>query len=403
MKFNGEIKFPDLDHPGVPVQALIEDSQLELVVEEESLGRWSLYDVEARRLVASAFLLKLDGEEVTFVAADPIDFAYRGVEHMAETWAQIKAKRMPTRSMAIRVSRKGTVPSRVGDLRAAMEANLEVQARPRGIAGESATRATHQVDVVEPLESVDPGLVRNWDDRSSAASIPVVGETVSEPEPIAMEPEMVGDDVVDPLAEERRQLEEQKAHLEAEIRAAEEREQVRLEAYRLEMERLERERAEARRLAEETALRAAALAASEKAEAEAKAHPEPEPESEPVALEPDLEPEPVAVEPDPEPEPVAVEPEPEPVPEPVLEPVAKVLDLNDYEAGSPQQIPSELPEPEPAMAVPSKDKAGLMGAVRSAFAKGGGKNHEHTFLEAPGGLGITRYVCEECGYVSISA
>jgi hypothetical protein len=42
-----------------------------------------------------------------------------------------------------------------------------------------------------------------------------------------------------------------------------------------------------------------------------------------------------------------------------------------------------------------------MGAVKAAF-RSGPKHHEHQFIEAPGGMGITRYVCEECGYVSIS-
>ncbi len=42
-----------------------------------------------------------------------------------------------------------------------------------------------------------------------------------------------------------------------------------------------------------------------------------------------------------------------------------------------------------------------MGAVKAAF-RGGPRDHDHQFVEAPGGIGITRYVCEECGYVSIS-
>jgi hypothetical protein len=42
-----------------------------------------------------------------------------------------------------------------------------------------------------------------------------------------------------------------------------------------------------------------------------------------------------------------------------------------------------------------------MGTVRSAFARGG-RGHEHSFVEATGGVGIVRYVCEECGHVSIS-
>jgi hypothetical protein len=54
------------------------------------------------------------------------------------------------------------------------------------------------------------------------------------------------------------------------------------------------------------------------------------------------------------------------------------------------------------MAGAAKDRSGLMGAVRAAFARGGSRDHDHQFVEAPGGIGITRYVCEECAYVSIA-
>ncbi|MGB8361247.1 MAG: hypothetical protein WCE80_07605, partial [Acidimicrobiia bacterium] len=67
----------------------------------------------------------------------------------------------------------------------------------------------------------------------------------------------------------------------------------------------------------------------------------------------------------------------------------------------PTPVGKPAPSPEPALAGAAKEKAGLMGAVRAAF-RGGAKDHAHRFIEAPGGIGITRYVCEECGYVSIS-
>ena len=136
MKFSGELKFPEIDHPGVPITFLIEGSQAELVLDGESLGRWSLYDVHARRLVASAFQIDLDGTEVTFVADDPVDFAYRGVEHMAEVWAKLKSMNLARRTVAVARSRRGTEPSRVEDLRQAMEENLAEAAHTRsGLAG----------------------------------------------------------------------------------------------------------------------------------------------------------------------------------------------------------------------------------------------------------------------------
>ena len=355
MKFSGEIKFPDIDHPGVPVSFVIDGSQVELVVEDESLGRWSLYDVHARRLIASAFLLDLGGIEVTFVAHDPIDFAYRGVEHMAETWATLKSKRVGPRNLAVRKSRKGTIPSRVEELREAMSSNLEVQTSGRPLAGEHAM----------PEQRVTGSqTVPGDDDRDRAEATPVETDSIAEQ--------------IRALDDERRRIAEERAGLEAELAAASERETVRVEAYRLEMQRLEAERAELRRT----------LAAGQEAAAEST-----EPAVEPVA-------EVAEVVPEPEPE---AAPEPEPTTEEKVA-AGSVVDLSDLEE-APAPIPSldtDVPAPEPAMAGAAKDRSGLMGAVRAAFARGGSRDHDHQFVEAPGGIGITRYVCEECAYVSIA-
>jgi len=90
--------------------------------------------------------------------------------------------------------------------------------------------------------------------------------------------------------------------------------------------------------------------------------------------------------PDEEPEP---EPEREPVPEP--DPVA---------VADPEPV-ADQPELEPIMAGSVPAKSGLMGAVRSAFTRGN-RNHAHVYAEAPGGIGIVRKICAECGFVSIS-
>jgi hypothetical protein len=85
-----------------------------------------------------------------------------------------------------------------------------------------------------------------------------------------------------------------------------------------------------------------------------------------------------------------------------------VVDLGPYEGRSHREV--EPPEPwtsrpspkEPALAVASiaPDRSGLLGAVRSAFARNK-VAHEHQFVEAPGGIGIVRQICAECGYISI--
>lgn len=403
MKFTGELKFPDIDHPGVPVTFLIEETQAELVVEGESLGRWSLYDVHARRLVASAFQIDLEGTEVTFVADDPIDFAYRGVEHMAGTWAGMRSKPMPTRKVAVRRSRRGTTPSRIEDLKTAMQANLEGQSAPRQIAGEvampEAQPATTQ-DLVEETLTADENLA-DWDRRDLAGSIPMVGGDLAVGPPFADPLAGVGpSDETTALEQERQRLADERARLEEERRMAEQREADRIEAYRLEMTRLAAEREALQRQLDGLSSPAPAAA------------PEPEPAT---PLEPVAEAEPV------------VEAEPEPVPElepaalsqsePLSDeagietPAAEVVDLKDLERPRAEPRPVSPPpgkqmsepstQPEPAMAGTAKDRTGLMGAVRAAF-RTNSRVHEHQFIEAPGGLGITRYVCEECGYVSIS-
>ncbi len=49
---------------------------------------------------------------------------------------------------------------------------------------------------------------------------------------------------------------------------------------------------------------------------------------------------------------------------------------------------------------PEGEKSGLLGAVRSAFARNK-TAHQHEFVEAPGGIGIVRQICADCGYISI--
>jgi len=436
VKFDGELKFPEIDHPGVPVQFVIEGSQAEIVVEGESLGRWSLYDIHARRLVASAFQIDLEGTEVTFVAADPIDFAYRGVEHMAEVWATMKSKRMATRSLAVRKSRKDIIPSRIDDLREAMESNLQALA-PRPIAGEPSMPGRRSISFgqdrpPEPIE--DP-------QETSMASVTGAPEVVVPREPdasalLAQQRE---------LDQERQRLAEERAQIERERKEAVQREANLLEAYRLEMERLEAERAElqrqkeaqadeseaaeriaaaerqaaaeiaalaaaervAREAAEQAAAQQAERAAREAEEREAAERAAREAEEREAAERAAREAEEREAAERAEQE--AREAEEREADKQAAAAAAngsadgKVVDLSEIEeAGPGAASPGKPKAPEPALAGAPKEKSGgLMGAVKAAF-RSGAKDHTHSFVEAPGGIGITRYVCEECGYVSIS-
>ena len=125
MRFDGQIRVPDVDHPGVPATFLVDEDHAEMILEGETLGRWSLFDVQVDRLVSKAFQVDLAGEEITFLADEPVEFAYNGVEHMAERWARYKAMTFPRRMLAVAKSRRGAIASRIQDLREAMEENLE--------------------------------------------------------------------------------------------------------------------------------------------------------------------------------------------------------------------------------------------------------------------------------------
>ena len=154
MKFTGQIRVPEVDHPGVPATFVVDDNQAEVILEGESLGRWSLFDVHVTRLVSSAFQVELLDEEITFLADEPVDFAYKGVEHMAEVWARYKSMTIPRRVVAVKRSRKGTTPSRIQEFHSAMVENLrrEGLGETSMLAGEAASSAVPS-PLAEPLRS----------------------------------------------------------------------------------------------------------------------------------------------------------------------------------------------------------------------------------------------------------
>jgi hypothetical protein len=263
VKFTGKIRVPEIDHPGVPATFLIDDVQAEVVLEGESLGRWSLYDVHARRLVSSAFQVELAEEEITFLADDPIDFAYRGVEHMAEVWARFKSMNVARRPIAVRRSRRGTTTSKISELRDAMVENL--QSERSGFLTER--EPVHQDDitaesVAQEIESLsDNARTIEPVEPATETRIPVIGETTGDEgdrlgahrvEAERTEQQRVESERLEAekraIEEERARLDAEKKGLEAERLKAEQMEADRVEAFRLEMQRLEAERDEQKRL-----------------------------------------------------------------------------------------------------------------------------------------------------------
>ena len=282
MRFTGQIRVPEVDHPGVPATFVVDDNQAEVILEGESLGRWSLFDVHVTRLVSSAFQVDLAGEEITFLADEPVDFAYKGVEHMAEVWARYKTMTVPRRVVAVKRSRKGTSPSRIQEFHNALVQNLRLEreggsgsGEPAMMAGESAAAPVPPPladPLLEPATEVSPG-------EGAEAVIPLVGESVdgdeaaetariaAETARIAAEAARIAADRAEAelaeagqleierkaeaermtaeresLAAERALLEEQKRSLDEALAQAELLEKDRLEAARLDMEQIDNEK-----------------------------------------------------------------------------------------------------------------------------------------------------------------
>jgi hypothetical protein len=454
VKFTGQVRVPEVDHPGVPATIVVEEGQTEVFLEGESLGRWSLFDVRAARLVSSAFSLSLDGEEITFIADEPVDFAYKGVDHMAGVWARYKSMTIPRRVVAVGRSRRGTIPSRIPELREAMLLNLQTAGRGASrLATMDVTTTppdepsawTKRIDaysnVPEPLdtepydtEPIDTGsvdaepveleTVAEHDDVASdpddvpSAEHPTetlmvetldvsafAPEIESPPDPIAIEdselgiraplrpgPGLIPRRVERPRAEEvttpfwdeawdEPPIEEEpyddlppdadaflaRGHLTEEVteESPEESDGPDIEAMELVTEE------DHPIFAEEAPLAPLPAIPVEMAETAVE-------ESAPAAIE----------------ELWAVSASGGAVKHEVL------VDLDHLHVDETASLEPDLELLFAGAPAPEGEKSGLLGAVRSAFARNK-TSHEHEFVEAPGGIGIVRQICAECGYISI--
>ncbi len=419
MRFTGQVRLPEIDHPGVPATILVEDDQVEVFLEGESLGRWSLNDVHASRLVSAAFSIALAGEEITFIADEPVDFAYKGVDHMAEVWARYRSMTVPRRVVAVGRSRRGTLPSRIEELRQAMLQNLETAGKraPRLVPVEAVVEppAPVQVSVTDRLAGI--GTVISTDDLpddvpmvedegappAPPRTVPPTQRVPTAPPPPRLRPgaglfALRKDRGVDPVTPGPDLPE-----------PPEPPEPPRTEAPPLERPPLFAEPP----LQDAPLLRDEPLPIPEPLVRDVS--PPPAGRDEPLAVPPPLAvPEPVeapeAAQPlAPESGPAELPTSPE-VPELVKELLGTssdeggedgardlVVDLGHYEAGR----AAEAVEPDPGAGdAESVERSGLLGSVRSAFARNK-VIHEHEFVEAPGGIGIVRQICAECGYISI--
>jgi hypothetical protein len=472
VKFTGQVRVPEVDHPGVPATIVVEEGQTEVFLEGESLGRWSLFDVRAARLVSSAFSLSLDGEEITFIADEPVDFAYKGVDHMAGVWARYKSMTIPRRVVAVGRSRRGTLPSRIPELRDAMLLNLQ-----------TASRGAPRQASMEAITTTLPAEPSPWTKRIDAYSnVPKPIDTdLTDMEPVDVEP--IDTDLTDmePIDTEPVAV-EPTAELEDETSASETAAAIEMEPETDLVDAVEASvfAAEIEPSSEPVMIEEAQVETSrlplrpgpgliprrvERPEAEQVGEPFwddawEEPPNDEGLFEDDLPPdadlifavedlpadiaeggetaeveadEVVALESEPvvavENEPVFAEETPAAlaqdlpisadetevggpdVPESTEEWMVVaaaeatirpevVLDLDHLHTHEPSSIEPDLELLFAGAPAPEGEKGGLLGAVRSAFARNK-TSHEHEFVEAPGGIGIVRQICADCGYISI--
>ena len=384
MRFTGQVRVPEVDHPGVPATFVVEDDQAEVLLDGESLGRWSLFDVHASRLVSAAFSVSLAGDEITFIADEPVDFAYKGVDHMAESWARYKAMTLPRRMIAVGRSRRGTHPSRVAELREAMLANLEAQR-----VADRTREAEDPETVASPVSAPPPPPPPP---PPSSPPPPSEQPTVAPPPAPAIDDEVAREVRPVPIRPGPGLV----ARSPAEVPAPPLPEVDPIDVFQ-----------------PEPVMKAPPEMEPVELRPVTSQQPEPIEVIEPAEV---LEPEPVEIS-----EPIArTEPVSEPAPQ-VPELVSELLetstdddreetskrlvvDLGVYEVPrSPDPVIAPTQPRVPALAataVPVADKAGILGAVRAAFVRNKG-SHAHEFVEAPGGIGIIRHICSECGYISI--
>lgn len=414
MRFTGQVKIPDLDYPGVPAEVLVDDKQTELFVEGESLGRWSLVDVRAERLIANAFSLRLDDEEITFIADQPTEFAYAGVEHMANVWARHKSIRLPVRFIANNRSRRGTKPSRIGALREAIEEALS-GTNLNALSGRVEAAPVLHRPVSPPPEQQAPEVARHGDDDRSPGSryrpaepptrrpappeIPEEAESETHHDPVPTAPDTPDSVFAEPDPEPDRPGPPVSDSIYKDS---------------VPWARSEQDIAESPPDQGGEGDERDPGAAASAVEPEQESEPEPE-----GATELESPPQPATASPE-APPPASVPWIAPPAPEPgtprevsdvIPEPPQRdryVVDLGafeepDGETGLPaepeEDVPEEVPSLEPVMT--GSARGGIMGAVRSAFVRNTRTEHEHEYVEAPGGLGIKRQICAECGHISI--
>lgn len=90
MHFAGRLHLHDDPGPGLAVDLQIDEGTLSLTSGAEGLGTWNAGEVTATRITGDRFAMNLAGEEVVFVANDPLGFTYEGLPSIEDAQNQRK-------------------------------------------------------------------------------------------------------------------------------------------------------------------------------------------------------------------------------------------------------------------------------------------------------------------------
>lgn len=94
MLFKGRLRLPNDPGEGIPIDLELEDVFLSLESGGEDFGEWRLDTVEIKRLFSNQFALRLDGEEMVFIADDALGFAYEGLTAVDDVKSRLSKRRI---------------------------------------------------------------------------------------------------------------------------------------------------------------------------------------------------------------------------------------------------------------------------------------------------------------------
>ena len=116
MRYHGRIRIEETKGADLDVYVEVSDTHVRLMSGDEALGSWCLADVVAERVVANEFQIDLQGEVITFLADDQVNFAYGAVQAMAEGWARFHSMNVLSRKRAVASARRENEPSRLAEV-----------------------------------------------------------------------------------------------------------------------------------------------------------------------------------------------------------------------------------------------------------------------------------------------